>query len=67
MFDPSLWRGCEVCEAMEFQSFRVPWVILTLHLMSPFHQNQICRLTYFPVSGQDSDLYENKLAVTQAR
>lgn len=48
-------------------SFFVPWAILTPHLMSPFHQNQICRLTYFPVSGQDSDLYENKLAVTQAR
>ena len=48
-------------------SFPVPWVILTPHLNSPFHQNQIRRLPYFPVSGQDSDLYENKLAVTQAR
>lgn len=34
---------------------------LTPHLMSPFHQNQICRLSHFPVSGQVSDLYENKL------
>lgn len=66
--DPFPQCGCEVSEAGGVSGFPRPSGSgLTLHLRSPFHQNHICCLTYFPVSGQVGDVYENNLGDTQAR